>query len=218
MPGFRSRGAHPGCSANAKADTVIGQVTAFRALALVGVTGLALAASACGGSSGEGVGRVGTTDTTTTTGSDSSSSGSPNNSKRAALVAFSACMRKNGVPDFPDPDSEGRFRMREGSGSADLQLDAAARACKKFDPQGGEPSSPAGSAKLREQSLKFSRCMRSHGLPKFPDPNPNGSLIFRRGGPIDPESPRFKAAEKACQELLPGGLPPKELVPRPGTP
>ena len=49
--------------------------------------------------------------------------------------------------------------------------------------------------------LKFSACMRAHGLTKFPDPDPSGGISIGRNSGIDPNSPQFKAAEKACKEL-----------------
>src|SRR5215468_7255891 len=53
----------------------------------------------------------------------------------------------------------------------------------------------------------FSACMRSHGVPNFPDPDAQGRLRLQ-GGPgtgINPDSPQFQAAQKACHKLLPGG-------------
>jgi hypothetical protein len=54
-----------------------------------------------------------------------------------------------------------------------------------------------------ERALKFSECMRSHGVPSFPDPSGGGHT--RIGGPgsgIDLDSPQFKAAQKACQKYF----------------
>jgi len=51
--------------------------------------------------------------------------------------------------------------------------------------------------------LKFSQCMRAHGLSNFPDPTFSGGrpgLLFRTGSGIDPSSPAFKTAQAACQQ------------------
>jgi hypothetical protein len=64
--------------------------------------------------------------------------------------------------------------------------------------------------------LAYTDCMRSHGIADFPDPTPGpngqGGGFSIRGGPgsdLDPNSPRFEAANRACQALLPyGGTPP----------
>jgi hypothetical protein len=61
---------------------------------------------------------------------------------------------------------------------------------------------------MQAQALQFSQCMRAHGVPNFPDPqfNSNGgiSLHISANSGIDPNSPIFKAAQQACQSLLPG--------------
>jgi hypothetical protein len=63
----------------------------------------------------------------------------------------------------------------------------------------------------RDALVAFSACMRSHGLPKFPDPEVVGNgmrLNFGSENGIDPNSPQFKNAQQACRKLLPnGGVP-----------
>jgi hypothetical protein len=59
-------------------------------------------------------------------------------------------------------------------------------------------------------AIKFSICMRSHGVPNFPDPTSHGGgiqLNITPGSGISPFSPAFKAAQAACQKLMPGGGP-----------
>ena len=48
--------------------------------------------------------------------------------------------------------------------------------------------------------LAYSRCMRSHGVPDFPDPNRHGYLVIRGspGSDLDPSSPALQSAGKAC--------------------
>jgi hypothetical protein len=176
------------------------------ALALAAAAVLLLLASACGGSSSaQGVAQVDSTETTTT--DSTSAQDSADGSSSADPAAYSACMRKNGVPKFPDPDSEGRLLLRAGPGTGidpeSPQFKAAAKACQKLAPKA---PSPAQQAKDREQLLKFSACMRENGVPTFPDPkfNPDGSGGITLDKGVD-RTPQFKAAEKACRELLPGG-------------
>lgn len=57
------------------------------------------------------------------------------------------------------------------------------------------------------QGVKYSECMRSHGLPTFPDPSGGGGIHFSAGSGVNPFSPAFKAAQKICSKLLPGGGP-----------
>jgi hypothetical protein len=173
-------------------------------LAVAAVTALGLLASACGGSSGQGVAQVDSSETTTT--DTTSEQDSADGSGSADPAAYSACMRKNGVPKFPDPDSEGRLLLRAGPGTGidpeSAQFRAAAKACQKLAPKA---PSPAQRAKDREQMLKFAACMRSHGLPKFPDPTSDGGLRIEKNSGIDPNSPQFQQAQNACKEWLPGG-------------
>ena len=56
--------------------------------------------------------------------------------------------------------------------------------------------------------LAFSTCMRSHGVPNFPDPSAGGGIHLPDGSNLNPASPSFRAARAQCQKLLPGGGPP----------
>ena len=67
----------------------------------------------------------------------------------------------------------------------------------------GGPESPAVAADF----LKFSRCMRSHGVPNFPDPTTGHGIQFTSSSGLDPASPAFKSARSACKKVLPGGGP-----------
>ncbi|HEX4680437.1 MAG TPA: hypothetical protein VH210_14655 [Gaiellaceae bacterium] len=57
----------------------------------------------------------------------------------------------------------------------------------------------------------YASCMRSHGIPDFPDPStsPGGGVgIQIHGGPgsdLNRNDPRFMTAAKACRGLRPGG-------------
>jgi hypothetical protein len=122
----------------------------------------------------------------------------------ASLLAYSQCMRAHGVPDFPDPVGDS-LRIN-GSPGSDLSPDSpqfvtAASACKALAPtsQGGHVT-----AKDQAGALKYAACMRSHGVPDFADP------VFKNGGIQqqvngDPNSPQFKAADKACAQYQPIG-------------
>jgi hypothetical protein len=105
-------------------------------------------------------------------------------------------MRSHGVPDFPDPDSQGGFEPSQISGVEDSpQLKTASAACEGDLPAGASAPAPEAETSL----LKFAQCMRSHGEPDFPDP---GSTTKPPPGAIDPTSPQFQRATKDCQSLL----------------
>lgn len=49
--------------------------------------------------------------------------------------------------------------------------------------------------------IAFAKCMRSNGVPNFPDPNGSGG--FPVHGRFDPQSPAVKAAQAKRDKLLP---------------
>jgi hypothetical protein len=121
-----------------------------------------------------------------------------------AMRKFAQCMRQNGV-DMPDPsDDGGRVRMKV-NGKADMdKMKAAQEKCRHFQPNGGKPIKP--DPQRLAQMRAMAKCMREHGV-DMPDPNDDGSIVFKKGqgsGPnIDPDSPTFKAADKACRKYAP---------------
>jgi hypothetical protein len=172
---------------------------ARRALAILAAAGLALLASACGGGSPSSkVAQVGTINSA----NPASSAGN--------AQAYSACMRSHGVGNFPDPDSNGKISVTGGSDKDQLpgvdtnsqQFRAAARACRKLQPD-GRPTAQQ-QAKTQQAMLKFAECMRSHGVPKFPDPKPGGALVIGKKAGVDPSTNQFKAAQQTCKKFVPG--------------
>ena len=151
-------------------------------------------------------------------------SSSPSTNRAAALdqmVTFAKCMRANGVPNFPDPGSNGtggiQIQQKVGSGGSlrvngvavsSPKFQSAMQACHSKLPNGGRP--PALSASQRAAMLKFSQCMRTHGLPNFPDPafGPGGriGLSVRPQSGIDPSSPAFQQAQAACARYRGGAF------------
>ena len=57
------------------------------------------------------------------------------------------------------------------------------------------------------QAVKYADCMRSHGVPSFPDPNAAGG--FDLPSNISPAAPAFRSAEKACASLEPAAGSPR---------
>ena len=156
----------------------------------VALAALALGVAGCGGSSDS-------------PGSDPGASGA-GGSDSASLVRYVQCMREHGVPSFPDPVN-GRLQLQVTKGGAldpaSPQFQAAQQACKSLEPPGLQAGSPQ-SNQQQDQMLKFASCMRSNGVPNFPDPQ-NGRLTITG---VDPNSPQFQAAMQACRKLLPGGV------------
>jgi hypothetical protein len=70
----------------------------------------------------------------------------------------------------------------------------------------GGTSTSASAASAVESGVAFSRCIRSHGVPNFPDPKVSGHTV-RMGSPSTVQSPAFQSAAHTCQRLLPKGPP-----------
>jgi hypothetical protein len=177
--------------------------------ALALVLGLAMALAACGSSStGKAVANLGSG---TAAASSVSSAGGGSKSGFQQALKFSACMRAHGITGFPDPVQHAgggvsltvRGGPRSGLDPKSPQFQAAQAACRKFAP-GGSPGGTVSPA-ARAQALRFSACMRSHGVPGFPDPQfSGGGIRIQAAGGIDPSSPQFQSAQRACQADLPG--------------
>ena len=122
-------------------------------------------------------------------------------------LKLSQCMRAHGVPNFPDPNGQG---VIQGSGidPNSRQFQNAQQTCAK-DLGGAGTRSPAQIAQAEAAALAFSKCMRSHGVPTFPDPqfSSGGGIRIRitgHAGGLDPNSQIFQKAQQACGSLLPG--------------
>jgi hypothetical protein len=78
------------------------------------------------------------------------------------------------------------------------------------------PNSPSGSssgqpigARTQHDEVRFSSCMRSHGVSSFPDPDSSGQIPQDKVTPLA-SSPQFRVAQGACQHLLPNTSAPRD--------
>jgi hypothetical protein len=133
----------------------------------------------------------------------------------AQAFAYSRCMRSHGVADFPDP----RVTTTPGGGSARIAMMApssavnspafktAEKACQGILPAPGN-NRPDGHGPSKQVLLAFARCLRSHGVSGFPDPNAQGQLppqaITAAG--VDVRTPQFAIAGKACVGVTHGEI------------
>jgi hypothetical protein len=133
-------------------------------LAALALIALAALISGCGSSAAAGGGGA---------------SGSTSASAQQA-VTFAQCMRNNGVGNFPDPNASGKLTIDQVANGSSLNINAPAfkqalSACKGLEPAGFTGSTR--SAQQQAAGLKFAQCIRSNGVPDFPDPLPNGPLV-----------------------------------------
>src|SRR5438105_2676467 len=147
------------------------------------LAGLALAA--CGGS-----------------GSKANASAAQDNEKQ--VVAFAKCMREHGV-NISTPNGPGGGPLKI-NGTNPQVMQAAQKACERYRPRGAkEKLSPAERAAREDAVRNFARCMRSHGIELQTETRNGGGEIgihINRNG-VNPESPTFQAAQKACEGYLP---------------
>jgi hypothetical protein len=104
-------------------------------------------------------------------------------------------MRSHGVPKYPDPGSGGQLPKggAQAFGVSDSQFQAAQRTCQHLLPTGGSFDEqtreciqagncpPALVQQMLTDDRKFAQCVRSHGVPNWPDPtlDSNGAPVFR---------------------------------------
>jgi len=199
----------------------------MRSIALIVAVGaLALLAAGCGGGGGSpGIANLAgssTTAVTTTTQSGPGSEGTkafgppggggPSGGFQLSMKVgaadgekFSACMRKHGLPSYPDPNSQGVITIHSGMGidPGSPAFRSAQTTCSKLLPNGGQPT-PAQIAQQQQKLLAYSACMRAHGLKDFPDPSNGGLRIaVHPGSDLDPNNPTFQKAQQACQKYAP---------------
>jgi hypothetical protein len=167
----------------------------LRHTAIAAVLSTALLAVGCGGG-----------------GSSSSATGRPSAATFGKqFVAFAACMRSHGLLAYPDPQvssSGGQVHVKISPGATNPNTPAfksADRACHKLLPDGGSPGATAANqGQEHAQGVRFANCMRSHGVPNFPDPDHDGA--FDLGSDINQQAPQFQRAMHDCASARPSAF------------
>ena len=176
------------------------------AAAIIAATALALLA-ACGGSS-----------------SSTGSGGTPNAGQAASspsAVAYSHCIRSHGVPNYPDPGSDGALPKGDAQqfGVSSSQLQAAETDCQNLYPandgaiQQCETTGDCPQAVVQQALTimrEYARCMRSHGVPRWPDPTLDSegrpSFDVSAAGLTHQytHSPALESKDSECERLVGG--------------
>jgi hypothetical protein len=158
---------------------------------------LLLAVAACGETADDGSGAA--------EGEETSAGGSA----QAAMDAFTACMRDQGI-DMQDQDvaDGGGGFIIDGGGADDATMQAAMDACGGHlddvvgDFQAGQDLDPEEQERIEESAMAFAQCMRDHGV-DWPDPDVDGGGMQMGGGPggdIDMSDAAVQSALQTCQD------------------
>jgi hypothetical protein len=172
------------------------------------VTGVTLLAAACGGSS-------------------SAANTFAPGATHAQSLAFAKCMRANGVPSFPDPDSQGIFNDAQIQAlTTSPQGDNAVHQCRSVLPNADTGLTASQVQAIQQENLhnalKAARCMRANGITNFPDPagtTQSSGVDWPQTLPgIDIGSPPYEKAYRICSKTtraIPPWLAPGFVAPSP---
>lgn len=169
---------------------------------VLAVLGASLVLTACGGSPSTRAG--GHQQSNSSLGAGASSLPIPTGgASHLQLVKFARCMRSHGVQNFPDPDSHGEFSNYQVDPNSPA-FQHADQKCTTYLPARGEQTAAqvAQTDRAFQQLLRFAKCMRSHGVPNFPDPTrPAGGGVMLLIPGVNQSSPAFKSAQRDCSRL-----------------
>jgi len=117
------------------------------------------------------------------------------------------CARAHGDPTLPDPtvDSQGRAKFPPGTQAPSQATIQACQSIYNRLPAVARTSAPPDI----QMEIRFARCMRSNGLPDWPDPNADGTyplppdlITTSKSGPVWNQ---IKTAWDACRAYDPSG-------------
>jgi hypothetical protein len=170
---------------------------------LVAVAALALAACSSGPSAPQvaSLGQHSGHDSGTTT--TTPSAGDPTR----LLDEWTNCIRSNGDPNQADPTIDSNkdidITMDNVSQTLENEVHGSTGPCSNYllaaenALRGGQPALQEPSA---AQQAKYADCMRTHGVPNYPNPNPATGKTDFNGTGVDLNSPTFNNADKFCTE------------------
>ncbi len=121
-------------------------------------------------------------------------------------VAYAQCMRTHGEPNWPDPASNGNFADTINTSTA--QYLSANGACGHLLPNSGVLTQAQAKQALAALS-KYAACMRSHGIRKYPNPDPRYVQAGLTGpGYVSAQAlhitmQQFSSASQACVTFQP---------------
>jgi hypothetical protein len=124
-------------------------------------------------------------------------SGTGRNAGPDAKALWISCLAAHGVPV-----SDRGVTLNRNAPT----LRRALQACRPLQPN------PGGAQQITTQDqvdyLRAAQCMRTHGVPDFPDPVfAGGGVRFPIPAGLNPQTPQVQRAVATCRRLIPVGLP-----------
>jgi hypothetical protein len=118
-------------------------------------------------------------------------------------IAFAKCMRSHGIPSFPDPGAvsdTGNTVFGIGL-PADIDFQSPAfqagmQGCQRL--VRGKAPRPGPDPQRMAALVRQAQCMRTHGVPNYPDPSVQNGPIVVGDVSDSPQSPAFEHAAKLC--------------------
>jgi len=179
-------------------------------LAVLAAT-VAFGLAACGGGgSSPHVASVRTSTTAESSHGSVSTTTTPNGSNATQLMdEWAACMRANGDPDQTDPtiDQYGVINITLPDGvspALSSQVHGTTGPCSQYELDAENvlrATNPVAPPPTQAQLVQYVDCMRTHGVPNYPNSGPNGETNFRAAG-VDPNSPAFETANRVCGKQI----------------
>jgi len=164
---------------------------------------LALAAAGCGSSSSTSTSAA--TSAATPTAAAQGARG-PSPAQIQARVDLAKCARAHGI-NLPDPGANGTYQAGTLANVltqyGQTKVNEVEQACRQYL-VAAFPNlalTPAQREQRTQALFRFAACMRSHGVPGFPDPT--AGRVGIKPGEINPSSPAFKSAVTSCRSLVP---------------
>lgn len=176
------------------------------------VVAAAIGLTACGGGS-PGSPHVANLGTSTPTGGrhgGGSTTTAPKGGNATQLMdQWATCMRANGDPNQTDPtiDQYGviNITIPDGiSATISSQVHGSTGPCSQYELAAENvlrAANPVAPPPTQAQLMQYYGCMRTHGVPNFPNPGANGESNFRAAG-VDPNSASFVNADKICGKQI----------------
>jgi hypothetical protein len=116
-----------------------------------------------------------------------------------AMLDFARCMRKNGV-DMPDPKAgANNFSLPKTSDPA--KQEKALNACQSIM-QAGAGTARLSQAEMADKLKVLAKCMRTNGLPDFPDPKIVNGAVSLGTTDINFDDPKVAKAMGICTKQV----------------